>query len=111
MDRKITWFLSPLVAKGEVKGTSTRVPCSLPCLISTTREGRSYRYREVPVATRARKRRLPKTTLTIIIPADFSERKGQVVKSARMHFSSCLLLVVVHLLTRVETKLSCFQVQ
>ena len=108
-----TWFLSPLLEKGEVNGTSTMVPWSLPCFISTTREGRSYLYLEVPVATQARNRTTPKTTLTIMsfflqvllqifssvfFFSFFSERKGQVVKSARsrMHFSSCLL---VHLET------------
>ena len=62
-----TWFLSPLLEKGEVNGTSTMVPWSLPCFISTTREGRSYLYLEVPVATQARNRTTPKTTLTIIM--------------------------------------------
>ena len=70
--RFFTWFLSPLLEKGEVNGTSTMVPWSLPCFISTTREGRSYLYLEVPVATQARNRTTPKTTLTIIMSFFFS---------------------------------------
>ena len=98
----LTWFLScewgpvdPLEVLENAEdriGKSTRVPCSRPCLISTTRDGLWYRYRVEPDATKKAKNKnrqsLTLDPMQIVIISRFDNQNDVFFFSKRPIFLS-----------------------